>query len=489
MKNVRLFLALSDQFAWARNELELYMRQVNQVCSGDPDADVKSAVCDAPALCFTPEGLLREEYDRILRESDMAVFLFGSRQDPCLQTLYRAAAERMRPSVYGRTEVFAYYGAPEAGETAAEELLAFLEEAEQYHASFRHIDTVKFRILLQLSALLPRPVYLDTSKGFCRAEDSRLIPLENVSEFANRVLRRSPWDDDGVFLPEEEKVFAVSLRMSLDDVRGGLTPAQKQAYRSYELGDDWQAIRVLSGEFFADEASLRQQEAPDRKAVASLVRRGRQLIAMLAATNDMHRFLDIRSVFRLIIDYALKADVELDAVYEYIYQWADGNRDPEAILLAQKLLGKQSYCADPENKAPLLFLAARFMLKADRYEEATAYYEEAKALLLPMIAEDYPYAYQYSKTCSALAGLYMKAARFEDAYAVCEEAVRVWRGPAEAEPEKYLPYAAGAYYQLGVFFEKTGRRQEADAAYAEALALAEKDPDSYGCREIIEALS
>jgi tetratricopeptide (TPR) repeat protein len=284
-------------------------------------------------------------------------------------------------------------------------------------------------------------------------------------------------------------VFAVSLRMSLDDVRGGLTPAQKQAYRSYELGDDWQAIRVLSGEFFADEASLRQQEAPDRKAVASLVRRGRQLIAMLAATNDMHRFLDIRSVFRLIIDYALKADVELDAVYEYIYQWADGNRDPEAILLAQKLLGKQSYCADPENKAPLLFLAARFMLKADRYEEATAYYEEAKALLLPMIAEDYPYAYQYSQTCSALAGLYMKAARFEDAYAVCEEAVRVWRGPAEAEPEKYLPYAAGAYYQLGVFFEKTGRRQEADAAYAEALALAEKDPDSYGCREIIEALS
>jgi len=151
-KIVTIFLASSiDEFKDARRELGDFIRDINDRFEDAFDISVRLVKCE-----FFDNGVearrKQEEYNDLIRGSDMAFFLFLTRAGKYTLEEFEVALEHFtrerKPRIYTYFKVL-----PEDG-TAEQSLRNFMTKLESelghYYSFFDHIDTVKLRILLQL---------------------------------------------------------------------------------------------------------------------------------------------------------------------------------------------------------------------------------------------------------------------------------------------------------------------------------------------------
>ncbi|WP_431913276.1 tetratricopeptide repeat protein [Micromonospora carbonacea] len=173
------------------------------------------------------------------------------------------------------------------------------------------------------------------------------------------------------------------------------------------------------------------------------------------------------------------------ALAETIYQLLPErslNLDPAAALLAQHLLDHTGN--SPEQRARHSSNLSIRLANTGRREQALAPAEEATRIYR-RLAEANPDAHlpNLASSLNNLGNRLSELGRRKQALAPAEEATRIYRRLAEANPDAYLPDLAASLNNLGVRLSELGRRQQALAPAEEAVAirrrLAEANPDAY----------
>jgi len=139
---------------------------------------------------------------------------------------------------------------------------------------------------------------------------------------------------------------------------------------------------------------------------------------------------------------------------------------------------------DPAERARLHAAHVRRLSNAGRHQEALAAAEEATRIHR-QLAEANPTAHlpDLALALTNLGGCLLDMGRRQQALAPAEEAVAIRRRLAEANPAAYLPDLAASLNNLAAILSDMGRRQEALAPAEEAVAirrrLAEANPAAY----------
>ncbi|MFY1585413.1 tetratricopeptide repeat protein [Micromonospora sp. WMMD734] len=143
-----------------------------------------------------------------------------------------------------------------------------------------------------------------------------------------------------------------------------------------------------------------------------------------------------------------------------------------------------THTTDPAQQARLHANHAWRLANAGQRQPALAAAEEA-VRIYRRLAEANPDAYlpNLATSLNNLGVRLSQLGRREQALAPAEEAVRIYRRLAEANPDAYLPNLAMSLNNLGVRLSQLGRREQALAPAEEAVRiyrrLAEANPDAY----------
>ena len=295
MKKIKIFLASSIvELARERDELELFIRNVSDKFEDNYDTKIIPLRCENVDTCMTLDGK-QEEFNQLIRESEMCFFIFFTRVGSVTRQEFEVAFERFRTSENRKPQIYVYFKTIPEGVTADASVREFMDTIDRtykhYYSNFSNIDTIKLRILLNLKMQEMDFVKVEIKGDKCLVDNADVLSINNVSEFANskelsaltselqsveeRYVQMKPIYQQGGFGEEfrreyvrltarrqhlkemiislKQSIFELSLNLSRDEVRGELTPRQREAYRLLELGDSKGCLSVLDSDDIDDE--------------------------------------------------------------------------------------------------------------------------------------------------------------------------------------------------------------------------------------------
>ncbi|MDE7158722.1 MAG: hypothetical protein K2N74_04020, partial [Clostridiales bacterium] len=259
------------------------------------------------------------------------------------------------------------------------------ETYKHYYSHFSNIDTIKLRILLNLKMQEMDFIKVEIKGDKCLVDQVGVLSLQNVSEFANnkelaaltaelsnveeQYVQMKPIYERGDFGEEfrreyvrvcakrqqlkemldtlKQNIFELSLNLSRDEVRGDLTPRQREAYRLLELGDSKGCMSVLDANDIDDEFERfeREQEMESKRKASVYVREHKLAIDVLQTMYDYkERFAEIDKRYEKIVAAALKYRVELGVLYDYAFYYHGQNECDKALKVAEQY---RAFCEDP----------------------------------------------------------------------------------------------------------------------------------------------
>ncbi|MBR5272235.1 MAG: tetratricopeptide repeat protein, partial [Clostridia bacterium] len=448
----------------------------------------------------------QEEYNEKIRESEFCFFIFFTKVGEYTREEFDVAREQFEKT--GSPKIYTYFKIIEDG-SGEDSLYAFMEELEKtfghYYGTFSHIDTIKLRILLSLKLKEMDFIEIKTEDGECVVDGKRIMPLNNVAEFANNEELKKLTDElakveaeycklkplyekgknDADFYKKysavasrrqylideieelQKLILTVSLRMVEDDTHGTITERQKTAYRLFEQGDYEGCMSVLNSEDI-DTDFLRDMKRLEEQKIAvcrKYIREHKTAIDILGAMKAYDkRFEEIEERYKKIIPYILELKIDIETAGEYVHYLINQGKDGAALPVAEQLI---EMCEDEVEKAyayHLLGIIYENLNKAP--DKAEEYYLKAIGIYEKLASEN-PDRYN-----SGLATSYNSAGVFYDdrgqqdkAEEYYLKAMGIREKLAFENPDRYEPDLAMSYNSAGVFYDDQGQPDKAEEYY------------------------
>lgn len=521
MKKIKIFLASSIvEFARERDELELFIRNVSDKFEDNYDTKIIPLRCENVDTCMTLDGK-QEEFNQLIRESEMCFFIFFTRVGSVTRQEFEVAFERFRTSENRKPQIYVYFKTIPEGVTADASVREFMDTIDRtykhYYSNFSNIDTIKLRILLNLKMQEMNFVKVEIKGDKCLVDNSDVLSINNVSEFANskelsvltrelqaveeQYVQMKPIYQQGGFGEEfrreyvrltarrqhlkemiislKQSIFELSLNLSRDEVRGELTPRQREAYRLLELGDSKGCLSVLDSDDIDDEFERfeREQEQESKRKAEVYVREHKLAIDVLQTMYDYPaRFAEIDKRFEKIVATALKYKVELSVLYDYAFYYHTQNEYVKALDVAEKY---RAFCEDASygisdyDRSRLYSIMGRLYRKAGKQDVSEAFFLRTIEIREKLIAVNPQYKLDLASVYQNIGVIYNDTEQFDKAEKYLLAAQRTFNG-YEGTPQADNPFVARNYNALGKMYAETGRYARAEECFVKSLDFCEK---------------
>ncbi len=520
-KIIKVFLASSIvEFANERLAIENFIRNVSDKFEEQYDVKIQPLLCENFDDAYS-KVRKQEEYNEKIRGSELCFFIFFTKAGEYTREEFEVARKRFEET--GKPKIYTYFKVIK-DEKAEQSIYDFMEELDKtlghYYGTFEHIDTVKLRILLSLKLQEMDFVEIKAEDGNCVVDGRVVMPLTNISEFANNEIYRQLQAElaeveekyfrlkaeyvkggcsDALYreyaeiatkrqnlldaIEELQKnIFNMSLRLSRDSVRGEVTPRQREAYRLFEAGDIEGANAILDfAEIRNDYRRRKMILAEEQKKNARIyIRETKTKIGILQTMTGLsNRFEEIEELYEEIVPEALYYGVESETALDCVVFLAEQNKHTRALEIAvqlEELYESGEVEADDEKKADLLFATATVcMVLSSKKEEAEKNIGKAIAIYEKLASEN------PERFTADLAMSYNNAGNFyknQGQPAKAEEyylqAIAIREKLATENPERFNAYLAGSYNNAGIFYDDQGQPARAEKYYLQAIAIYEK---------------
>ena len=527
-KIINIFIGSSiNDFSEARHELVGYIYSLSDDFESRYGIRIRPLLCEYTDPAKRREGTKQEDYDDLIRQSEMSFFLFFTRAGEFSVGEYELACRLLQE--YGKPKVYIYFKNVPEGTTVDESLRQFMASVDRdhYHGTFDSIDTIKLRILENLKFQEFEELPIEVRDGKVYAGGVHVLDIENVAEFCNNrrlaELRKQLEATEARYFPMkaqydqkrsdpafyrtysdiaskrqslldeieelEKRIFDFSLNMSRDTIHGDITPRQKEAYRLFEQGDLHGANAVMDADELDDEF-LRVEREKTRELQENArryIRQYRTKIDILSAMTDYDgRFAEIRASYEKIVPVAEKYRIEVSVLYDYAgFLWNQKDFS-YALAIAQRLqaLYAEDALATEHKVAALDTLLGILYSDLNNHAKAGQFYLKVIAIFETLASKN-PDAFNPD-----LAMSYNNAGMLYNAlndYSKAEEfflkAIAIREALASKNPDAFNLDLAGSYNNAGALYYNLKDYPKAEEFYLKAIAiredLASKNPDAF----------
>ena len=527
-KIINIFIGSSiNDFSEARHELVGYIYSLSDDFESRYGIRIRPLLCEYTDPAKRREGTKQEDYDDLIRQSEMSFFLFFTRAGEFSVGEYELACRLLRE--YGKPKVYIYFKNVPEGTTVDESLRQFMASVDRdhYHGTFDSIDTIKLRILENLKFQEFEELPIEMRDGKVYAGGVHVLDIENVAEFCNNrrlaELRKQLEETEARYFPMkaqydqkrsdpafyrtysdiaskrqslldeieelEKRIFDFSLNMSRDTIHGDITPRQKEAYRLFEQGDLHGANAVMDADELDDEF-LRVEREKTRELQENArryIRQYRTKIDILSAMTDYDgRFAEIRASYEKIAPVAEKYRIEVGVLYDYAGFLEDQKDFSYAHSMAQRLqaLYADDALATEDKLAALDNLLGNLYSDLNDHANAEEFYRKAIAIREDLASKN-PDAFNpdLAKSYNNAGVLYDDLQDYPKAEEFYLKAISIREALAGKNPDAFNPNLATSYNNAGNLYYALQDYSKAEEFYLKAIAiredLASKNPDAF----------
>lgn len=521
-RKISIFLASSiEEFKEERDALELFIRNISDRFEERYNVKIMPLRCENvdPAVS---EGRKQDEYNELIRESEMCFFLFFTKAGDYTQEEFKTALKSFRES--GKPKVYTYFKNVHEEDSVEDSVKEFMKkldvEFSHFYSFFDHIDTIKLRILLNLKIQEMDFISVEFEDGICLVDGEETLSVEKVSEFENSIelkrLRkelaeteekyykmRAHYDErsgEQEFFHEyvnvasarenlikvieelEKSIFDMSMRMCKDEVHGNITQRQREAYKLFSEGDLEGANNVLDfyeikSEYQRKQAILKQQEKKNAKVYIGELRQKIEILKALANTSD--RFSEIEEVYEEAVSVSEEYLVEIDVIYDYAKFLYEQNKHKKALEVAERLekLYTNENIEDSEYRQGYLYMLLCSIMSNgfERMKEAEKYLIKALEIFekLRKTAPEV-YSVDLAISYSNAGSFYAEHGQQKKAETYFFKALKIRKNLAVQHPEKYICDLSRLYTTIGWFCYNEEQPERAEKYFLEAVAKLEE---------------
>ena len=521
MRKIKIFLASSiDEFEQERKELELFIRNVSDRFEDDYETKIVPLRCENIDNCVMVEGK-QEEINQLIRESEMCFFIFFTRAGKVTRHEFDVAFKQLAASTNRKPQIYVYFKTIPDEITADDSVREFMQTIDEvykhYYSHFSNIDTIKLRILLNLKMQEMDFVKVEIKGDRCLVDNADVLSLNNVSEFANskelsslntelkrveeQYFQMKSIYQQGDFGEEfrreyirlstrrqylretieklKQSIFELSLSLSRDEVRGELTPRQKEAYRLLEQGDNRGCLAVLDADDIDDEFELfeREQALEGKRKATIYIREHKLAIDVMQTMYDyLARFAEIDKRFEKIVATAIKYEVELGVLYDYAFYYHGQNEYDKALKVAEKY---REFCENPTydvsdlDRSRLYSIMGRLYRKADKLDMAEIFFLRTIEIREKLIAVNEQYKLDLASVYQNIGVIYNDLGQFDRAEKYLLSAQRTFNS-FSGNPERDNPFVARNCNALGKMYAETGRYEQAEQSFLKSLEFCKR---------------
>jgi tetratricopeptide (TPR) repeat protein len=265
-----------------------------------------------------------------------------------------------------------------------------------------------------------------------------------------------------------EKAAAELARVKLADTSG----LYQQAIRLFVQGKVDEALQILD-----DEKLQRAAQAARRQ--AGQVVENYLLKARILTTQ--FKFDESEGMYQkamAAVPESFRASFGFASFCLELRRYGKARPAYERALTQAKLSGDEADVARTLNNLGIL------ESDQNRMDDARTAYDEALKIYRKLAqANPDTYLPDVATTLNNLGRLHSAQNRMDDARTAYDEALKIWRRLAQANPDTYLPDVAMTLNNLGILESAQNRMDDARTAYDEALKtyrnLAQANPDTY----------
>ena len=511
------------EFARERDELELFIRNVSDHFEDNYDTKIIPLRCENVDNCVSAEGK-QEEFNQLIRESEMCFFIFFTRVGEVTRQEFDVAFKQLTSTPNRKPQIYVYFKTIPEGIAADKSVRDFMQTIDEvykhYYSNFSNIDTIKLRILLNLKMQEMNFVKIEVKDDKCLVDNADVLSLNNVSEFANskelaaltaelqqveeQYVQMKPVYSQGSFdetfrreyvrlsarrqyLKEtidklKQSIFELSLNLSRDEVRGDLTPRQKEAYRLLEQGDSRGCLAVLDADDIDDEFERfeREQELESKRKAEVYVREHKLAIDVLQTMYDYkERFAEIDKRYERIVATALKYEVELYVLYDYAFYYHGQNEYEKALKVAEKYLvfvQNPAYNVSDIDCSRLYSIMGRLYRKADKPDVAESFFLRTIDIRERLVGTSEIYKPDLASVYQNIGVIYNDLRQFDKAEKYLLAAQRTFISYT-GTPQRDNPFVARNFNALGKMYAETGRYEQAEHCFMQSLEFCKKSSE------------
>ena len=524
MKKIRIFLAssINDLYAERQEISNFICRTLRKAFGNAVDFELE--------MCEDDMGLVSKErkqdaYNQYIRESDYLYILFYHDAGEFTVEEFQAAYDRFRET--DKPKIIPFVKVLAEGEKGTEALETFIrymrEELQHYYVEFRHVDTVKLRILMALAqdpelhmtvklqdseVVVNEQILKDEEGGsainvdnipFYRNHDAIGRLRTEASELESALMdarmeavkdpsNQQKWNEITRISQElnqkqeelhefEMKLLETSMRLTKLTTDGSyITPRTQKAIELFEQGDMEEALAVLDKDAF--EADLRRAEIAAEAInhqMEALVKERLTLIDIL-----MSRGITKESVEEIISNYermwkiTLAHNLDLRWATDYMNFLRKQNDHSQAMRIGEKLyhIYKGRENVSEEEWANFCSDLAYLYQNNHRIQEAEELYGIALSIFRKLATGlSSSLKLKLAITCNNFANFYKNGKHMYQADSLYTEALTICRRLSKNNPTVYEPYVAMILDSIGTWCMNLKRFAKAEVNYQEALNI------------------
>ncbi|MCR5112561.1 MAG: hypothetical protein K6A63_01340 [Acholeplasmatales bacterium] len=369
MKKIKIFVGSSIvEFENERKDLELFIRRISDYFEDEYEIKLVPYFCENVDEAMATEGS-QEEYNKLVKASDLAIFLFfnkvGKYTDLELNIAYEAFKANDNP------KVMVFFKKTDDQIEEIRKLINKMENSSNIvFGTFKDLDTVNLRILLNLKLTEMKNINIKAIDGKITIDNQDgLINLNNVNEFKNNIDLNNLKNEylainekcirlETIINKDETKIDeyialksrAKSLKKSIDTLNDDIlnlslsinesmqknqcTPKLLKAYKLFEDGDSYGALAILNQK--DTDSEYARATAINQNKIKILIDENMFAIDMIKNNNGSIE--DIEKRYKKIIPYIIKFNVRKEIINEYKEFLKANNKDDEIKELEKILI-------------------------------------------------------------------------------------------------------------------------------------------------------
>ena len=503
MKNVVVFLASSEELLEDRRAVGDLFQFLNNVYT-KRGVYLRLETWEYGSAAIV-DGRKQDEYNQLIRDSDLCFFLFFTKAGQYTLEEFDAALASFKD--LGKPKIVVFVREVPEGTTIDTQLTAFLKRLGQdmghFWNQYGELDTLKLYMFQQI-VLNGADVPYEVTGDRLMVGGRELVDLRNVPSYqgyerihaAQHELDaiQTRYDDlqakfdaspdDPVVMQEYGEVashrqdlldelavtrtsfmkFTKSLAQRSSSGER-LLPQQIQAYRLFESGHVDQALQILNLETLRQEAD-RTQARVDAAVQAAIDAARDEMQPYVTANLDYYSMLQSKPVTPQILgemEQALRAAYEVEsrnnlepvAACELGNFLARQNRFTDALGVFEPLRDNSSFSSDPELRETVLNNLGETYRKLHRYTQSESALYECVNLCRGLAHSDpQTHTIDLAMALNNLGNLYTQTHRDKLAESVYQESVDLLRRLVSVNPEDYTSQLAMVLGNLGVLYSK-----------------------------------
>ena len=525
MEHVKFFLASSiEELTLDRVYLGDFFNSLNNIF-------IKEGIFFELIKCeYTSDGKItkggkQEYYDQQIKESAFSIFLFFKKVGDYTKHEFEIALEQWEKT--NSPKIITYVKQVEDDKEAEASILSFFKNMaleKHYYECYKNVETLKYKILLQIENMRINGFVTDVSDGQIRFGgqpfvDTKDIPIFGLNQNLNQLKKKketlqealckdrarffkSGSDQDGAAFCQtskeleevnaqisvmEEKILTLSGNIAEITAAGKvITNRQKEAMRYFDEGNYDAAIDVLrdvSRETELDQGIRMAKEGKNR--IQGYVEEELLLIEGLKTKLITHELADeiithYQNCYRLAENYDLDKSFYL-SFGEFLYEQND--LDEAEKLLSEALAVLRAKKQHTSDVARVLADLGELASRNNKNDEAEDYYNQAIDIVEELMDENpVLYGKDYATVCNRVGRFYRKNNRLAKAEKLYKKSYKIFSQLANRSA-RYEPSLAEISNSLGVLYCVKKEYRESQKYFAIALEitarLAENSPVKY----------